>query len=102
LIVCSEADEVLPRDADIEDLFAVRDYLRLYNWAFSASVTEDELPEGNDRILKRLVGVVGAFDHALPAHALTRNFAEFAQSIDEQSVSRFERLFVLLNATVSD
>jgi energy-coupling factor transporter ATP-binding protein EcfA2 len=100
LVVCRDADDGLPTEADIEDLFAVGDYLRLYNWAFDAAVTEDQLPEGTGRILTRLESVVGAFDHALPAHALTRHRVEFFQGIDAVSVSCFTRLFELLNATV--
>ena len=70
LVVCRDAQEGLPTEADIEDLFAPPDYLRLYNWTFGKSVTEADLPNNNDRILKRLDSLVGPFDHALPAHTL--------------------------------
>jgi len=102
LVICHDVDaQALPKEADVEDLFAVGDYLCLYNWAFSASLSETELPATNERILRRVESATGtAYDHALPAHALTEHRVEFFQGIDSQSVDRFKRLFALLNATV--
>lgn len=102
IVVCSSADDSLPVDADIEDLFAIGDYLRLYNWAFSASITTDQLPDKNERILRRLESIVGSYDHALPAHALTEHRTEFFASVDAATVERFKTLFALLNATLPD
>ncbi len=102
IVVCSAAEDGLPADADIEDLFAIGDYLRLYNWAFSASVTVDQVPDKNERILRRLESVVDAYDHALPAHALAEHYAEFFACVDVATIERFKGLFGLLNATLND
>ena len=90
IVACSQVSDDLPANADIEDLFEVEDYLRLYNWAFGASLTSTDLPTTTEPILRRLEGIVGKFDHALPAHALTEHREEFFGSIKPKSVERFE------------
>ncbi|MCL2455787.1 MAG: ATP-binding protein [Micrococcales bacterium] len=89
----------LPSTADIEDLFAPVDYLRLYNWAFGTTYTIADLPTTGEPIIRKLTALRGGeFDHALPAHALTGHTAEFFKEINEITVERFGRLFGLLNA----
>jgi energy-coupling factor transporter ATP-binding protein EcfA2 len=100
IVVCSGADDSLPNDADIEDLFEASDYLRLYNWAFSASIEASELAQTNERILRRMESLVGQYDHALPAHALTEHYTEFFADVEAATVERFKKLIALLNATV--
>jgi hypothetical protein len=101
IVLCADADEHLPRTADIEDLFEVSDYLRLYNWAFEAGLTPQDLPATNEPILRRIEVVRGVFDHGQPAHALTENRSEFFGMVQPETVDRFRKLFSLLNATVS-
>jgi predicted ATPase len=85
---------------DTEDLFAVEDYLRLYNWAYSKAHTVASLSAGNDRIIARLEALDAAFDHALPAYALVSRLDEFFKDVQPQTLDRFEGLIKLLNATV--
>lgn len=101
IVAVSEVDTALPRTADIEDLFAASDYLKLYNWAFRKNVDESELAPTNDRIIKKLTDLEGPYDHALPAHALTENQKEFFAGLDKVSVERFAHLFKLLNKSAS-
>lgn len=100
IVLCSDANEDLSRDADIEDLFATNDYLRLYNWAFNTSLKAEELPQSKERVLRKIEGVAGTYDHALPAHALTAHAEEFFADIDGATISNFKALFALLNATL--
>jgi hypothetical protein len=100
LIVCADADESLPRNADIEDLFKTVDYLRLYNWAFDSELAESDLPATTEPLLRRLEQSQGKFDHARPAHALTEHKAEFFDTVSSETVDRFQKLFALLNATL--
>lgn len=100
IVLCSDANHDLPRDADIEDLFATKDYLRLYNWAFDANLKVKELSETKERILRKIEGVSGTYDHALPAHALTEHAEEFFGGIDGETVTNFKALFALLNGTL--
>jgi hypothetical protein len=100
IVTCSEVSESLPINADIEDLFATEDYLRLYNYAFNTEYAASDLPETGEPILKRLGNLAGEFDHALPAHALTERRADFFGFVEEVTIERFSALFKLLNATL--
>lgn len=100
IVTCSETSAGLPSNADIEDLFAVQDYLRLYNWAFETQIKAADLAATDEPILRRLGNRVGEFDHALPAHALTNHREEFFGSVSTTTIDRFEALFEKLNATL--
>lgn len=100
IVVCSSVAGV-PKNGDVEDLFDPEDYLRLYNWAFSATVRVVDLAPTNEPILRRLGAVVGSFNHALPAHALTERREEFFTTVHASTVERFRELFRRLNTTVA-
>jgi hypothetical protein len=100
IVAVSQVDG-LPSNADIEDLFTVTDYLRLYNWAFGANLAPGDVVATDEPILRRIVDYHGEnFDHALPAHKLTERREEFFNSVEPQTVQNFKALFALLNATV--
>ncbi|NES29187.1 AAA family ATPase [Micromonospora terminaliae] len=101
IVTCAQASQDLPANADIEDLFEAEDYLRLYNWAFDARIKTDDLPQTKEPILRRIEIARGKFDHALPAHMLTQRREEFFAEVKSDTVARFERLFSLLNSTLS-
>lgn len=102
IVTCAEASDDLPANADIEDLFEIADYLRLYNWTFNKNLQVKDLPETKEPILRRIEVIDGKFDHALPAHTLTNRRVEFFNSVNDQTLARFEKLFELLNGTVID
>ena len=102
IVAISELDPDLPVTADIEDLFAVSDYLKLYNWAYNRNVKEYDLPDTPLPVVKKLADLHGRFDHALPAHALTDNQHEFFTSVSDETVSRFEAAFERLNWAVEN
>ena len=101
IVVCSDVDG-LPTNADIEDLFTISDYLRIYNWTFCENISPGDLAVSNEPILKKLIDKHGGkdFDHALPAHELTRRHQEFFDCVEERTLDNFDALFKLLNATV--
>jgi len=101
IVACGSVDG-LPVNADIEDLFTVDEYLKLYNWAFDAKLAAGDLPQTTEPILRRIELARGKFDHAIPAHRLTDRRDEFFTSVDPSTLDRFEKLFQLLNATVQD
>lgn len=103
IVLCSDVPG-MPTNADIEDLFAVDDYLRLYNWAFGTSVRAADLAATDEPILKKLLTLRSGqdFDHALPAHQLTNRREEFFSSMEAATESNFDELFKLLNATVQN
>jgi predicted ATPase len=94
--------EVLGRKAaDIEDLFVVDDYLRLYNRAFAKNVTAADL-QGNDPIVKQLARHAGVdrFDHGKPSDALLRDKEPLLATLTEETLANFEKLFERLNGTL--
>lgn len=102
VVAVAEVDDKLPANADIEDLFDAKDYLKLYNWAFGTTLKPTDLPQTSEPILKRIGDITGSFDHALPAHILTERRDEFWLSTSPKTVERFEKLFEKLNATIED
>lgn len=101
VIAVSQVTDGIPTNADIEDLFATTDYLRLYNWAFGSNIEPDDLSNTGEPIIVKLTHYRGSdFDHALPAHKLTERREEFFNSVDAQTLDRFEALFGSLNATI--
>ncbi|MEM9654342.1 MAG: AAA family ATPase [Actinomycetota bacterium] len=91
----------VPKTADVEDLFSVDDYLRLYGWAFSRPVAAADLPATSEPIVKRLTDAYGDYDHVLPAHALQRHQDEFFKSVSDQTLDQFEALVLLLNTALT-
>ncbi|MFT4299813.1 MAG: AAA family ATPase [Aeromicrobium sp.] len=83
---------------DIEDLFSVEDYLRLFNEAHRMSYTPLVLGPG-DRIVERLTAAHGRFDHFKPAQVLLRN-PRFVDELSETTLDGFARLIDRINATL--
>jgi predicted ATPase len=87
------------KNADIEDLFDVADYLLIFNGAFGKKLAEAALPLG-DRIVKRIAEKSGEFDHGGPADYFLRHRDEILPKLSEATLSRFEKLIERINQTV--
>ncbi len=89
------------KQADIEDVFALDDYLTLYNGAFSTTLTSGALPPG-DRIVDRIGRADGQpfTAHGRPADWLLRNRATVLDGLAATTLNRFEALFNKVNATL--
>jgi hypothetical protein len=89
-------------EADIEDLFKVGDYLRLYNRTFGQEVSPSDL-QGKDPIVRRLARFEGEprFDHGAPADELLRHRDEILPQLSEKTLRRFEALFDAINDTMA-
>lgn len=84
-------------DADMEDVFAVDDYLDLFNAAFDEGLREAHLPPG-DRIVERIAAKLGSdFDREAPADYLLRHRHEVLGRLAAKTLDRFERLMVGIN-----
>ncbi len=94
-------DVLQQRLADIEDLFAVDEYLRLYNRAFGTSLVAGDLG-GSDPIVSRIARHISVdrFDHGKPADVLLRERDTFLPSLSEDTLKRFEKLFGRINSTL--
>lgn len=101
VLLVSDTHSDLPKQADIEDLFEPSDYLWLYNRVFGP-ITVSDLPSTSEPLLKRIEAISGKkFDHALPAHELTRSASEFFAQVQAQTLDRFEALIARINEAVS-
>ncbi len=87
--------------ADIEDLFSADDYLGIFNAAMNAAASTADLV-GTEPIVRRLAHFLGVdrFDHGKPADYLLRNRDVVLPSLAEQTLDRFERLFLRVNETL--
>jgi energy-coupling factor transporter ATP-binding protein EcfA2 len=99
VVVVNDVSHTVPK-ADVEDLFEPEDYLKLFNWAFATKLTVANLSGANERIVPQLERIHGAYNHVLPAHALTEHRDEFFSAVNAATLDRFEELFRLLNATI--
>jgi predicted ATPase len=86
--------------ADIEDVFTVADYLKLYNLAFETSFQVATLPAG-DRIVQRIATATGrtGFPRSKPADVLLHDRAHLSESFSNATLDRFELIFQRVNAT---
>jgi predicted ATP-dependent endonuclease of OLD family len=94
-------DIIQQKLADIEDLFAVEEYLHLYNRAFGASLVSSDLT-GSDPIIVRIARHTGVdrFDHGKPADVLLRERDMFLPKLSQDTLKRFEKLFGRINSTL--
>lgn len=86
-------------NADIEDLFDVEDYLRLYNGAYGKKLAETALPAG-DRVVRRIAEKNGEFEHGDPADFLLRHRDELLPQFSASTLDRFEQLIIRINGTL--
>jgi len=88
------------KQTDIEDLFEVDDYLRLYNGAFNRKASSSSIGPGF-RITQRIASKVGEmrFDHYKPAEYLLRHQEEQLALLSEDTLKRFEALFERINTS---
>ncbi len=95
----SVADVTGNANSDIEDVFLVEDYLRLYNAAFGKRATQAALPAG-DRVVKRLEQKEGSkFDHHKPAEALLRGQVNLLAQLSQETLGRWAALLERINAS---
>lgn len=94
------ADITGTKQADIEDLFDVEDYLSLFNGAFGMSLGAEDLVPG-ERIVDRISRTRGEtfLDHGLPADYFLRNRLDLLPSFGAGTLNRFEQLIDKINAT---
>lgn len=89
---------ILERDfADVEDLFAISDYIQLYNGEFNKSYEEKDFVEDKS-ILSQLKDKNEGkdFNHYRPANFLAKNVNSILLS--ERTLENFEKLFKMVNS----
>ena len=96
----TEADE-----ADVEDMFDPKFYLKLVNGEFGSSVVLDDLTKEHPRILRRIKHYLennplpkdASFNHYRPARYFSDNIDSLADELSEQELDRFQQAFTALN-----
>ena len=100
------ADFVTKGEADIEDMFDPKFYLKLVNGAFGSSIKLANLPRTQPRILRRLDQYFdknplkngASFNHYRPARYFTDNIGSLADELSKRDLDRFQQVFDKLNA----
>lgn len=87
------------KNADIEDLFDVDDYLSLFNGATGKKLKAADLPPG-DRIVRRIAEKAGEFEHGDPADHLLRHRDEMLPQLSIHTLDGFEKLIERINRTL--
>lgn len=89
------------QEADIEDVFTEKDYVRLYNRTYGKELSASDL-KGEDPIVRRLARIENEkrFDHGRPADELLRHRDEILPNLSEETLRNFETLFATINATL--
>lgn len=103
--VLTYADFVSKGEADIEDMFDPKFYLKLVNGAFGSSIKLANLPRTQTRILRRLNQYFdknplkngASFNHYRPARYFTDNIGSLADELSERDLGRFQKIFDKLN-----
>jgi len=87
--------------ADIEDLFSIEDYLRLYNLSFGKNHKPEDIT-GTDPIVNRIARLEGIerFDHGKPADYFLRNKDSILKELSITTFDNFESLFDKINKTM--
>ena len=83
--------------ADVEDLFAISDYIKLYNGEFNKNYTEKDFDEGESILCQLKEKNEGKdFNHYRPANYLAKNVSVI--SLSETTLENFEKLFKMVNS----
>ena len=103
--ILTYADYTSGDEADIEDIFDPKFYLKLVNGAFESSIVLDDLSGQHPRILRCLDQYLeqnplpksAKFNHYRPARYFNNNIGQLASEISEQECDRFQKVFDALN-----
>lgn len=88
------------KNADIEDVFEIDDYLAIFNAAMNRSLTAADLAPG-DRIVRRIAEKIGGdFEHGDPADYFLRHRDEVLAQLSPSTLGRFEKLIERINQTL--
>ena len=104
--VLTYANFAFGEEADIEDMFNPKLYLKLVNHVFDMNLTLNDLSKGHPRIIKRIESHLednpppnGAkFSHQRPARYFSENIGTLQNDLTEIELDRFRKAFERLNA----
>ena len=87
--------------ADIEDIFSIDEYLKLFNLSFKEQypeINEKNLDSNIEGILSQINKVINKsrFNHYLPAKSFTMS-TEYCEQLSKETLERFENIFKEVN-----
>lgn len=87
--------------ADIEDIFSIDEYLKLFNLSFKeqySEINETNLDSNIEGILSQINKVINKprFNHYLPAKSFTMS-TEYCEQLSKETLERFENIFKEVN-----
>jgi len=88
------------KEADIEDLFEISEYLEFFNAAFNLTIQPAQF-QGNDPIVRRIARAINQdrFDHGVPADQFLRTRDQILPKLSDDTFDRFSNLFQTINST---
>ena len=104
--VLTYADFTPGSEADVEDMFDPELYLSLVNGVYGSTIQLTDLPPGGPRVLPRIESYLKdnplpeeqKFNHYRPARYFCDSVGEFASSLTDIELDRFQKAFDALNA----
>ena len=107
--ILTYADYVEADEADIEDMFDEKFYIRLVDGVYKSSISLSDPQKSPPRILRRIDDYLNAhqlpnnatFNHYRPARYLSDNIASLQEKMNEDTLCRFQKMFDSLNALLS-
>jgi len=86
--------------SDIEDIFSIDDYLKIYNETFGEKIKKEDL-SGTDQVVNQIARFksIPRFNHGKPADYFLRNRDKILTNLSEASLDNFEALFERVNST---
>ena len=93
-------------EADVEDMFDTKFYLKLVNLSYKTSIDLDDQSMEHPRILHHIMQYLkknplpknSNFNHYRPAHYFSEHIGTLADELSEQELDRFQQAFNALNA----
>ncbi len=95
-------DEIVAkRNAAIEDLFEVEDYLKLYNLAYDDNLKEKDLV-GAGSIVSQIAVLkdIPGYDRGKPAEVLIKNRDKLLPTMSDMTIKNFTKLFIRVTLTL--
>ena len=106
---CGEFAELSEDVADLEDLFAKSEYLRLFNLSFSSGsnarykeIKETDIPNQDKRLLSQINKIlsISHFNHYMPANEFLK-IKDKKDVLSDRTLGKFENLFKIINRLFS-
>lgn len=103
--VITFADFTETEEADIEDMFELKFFLKIFNDEFSKElhrpIKTNDLKSGSQRVIVKMEDYLKrSFNHYRPARYFAENINNLAEEISSETLERFEKAFKEINKLI--